>query len=216
MFITFEGIEGSSKSTQAKLLSKWLRRKGVDNLLTKEPGTILSKTCQQLRQLILNPKSDITARAEFFLYLADRAQHVEKYIMPALKEEKWVISDRYADSTYVYQGWGRNKGLGIDSDEILDIMQHATLGLTPDITFIMDLPVEIGLERAKKSNTEFKGGDRMELEDIKFHERLRSGFLQVADMSPVRCKVLNAEKSVEELHKEIIEVVSLHMGKEDE
>lgn len=203
-----EGIEGSGKSTQAKLLSKWLDEQKIGHLLTKEPGSILSKTCQQIREIILNPKNEITPRAEFFLYLADRAQHVEKCIMPALKSGQWVISDRYSDSTYVYQGYGRK--LGIDSEEMFSIMDHANFNITPDLTIVLDLPVSLGLKRARETNKEFVGGDRIENEDFKFFEKIRSGFLQVSALNPSRCHTLNAEGTIESLHSEIIEIVKEH------
>lgn len=198
MFITFEGIEGSSKTTQAELLSNWLNNQRLSHLLTKEPGTIISKECQQIRKLILDPKNDITPRAELFLYLADRAQHVEKIISPALKANQWVISDRYLDSTKIYQGIGR--GLGVEN--ITPMIDYASYGVMPDLTFIMDLPAEIGIARAKSSNTEFKGGDRMEREHIGFHESLRKGFLELSETHE-RYVVLDAMKSIEELHEDV-------------
>lgn len=205
MFITFEGIEGSSKTTQAGLLSEWLEDSGVEHLLTKEPGTVLSKECQQIRQLLLSPDNDLSPRAELLLYLADRAQHVDKCIKPALDSGKWVVSDRYSWSTFVYQGFGRDL---LDTETCFrDILSFAAGRLWPDLTFIMDLPVEIGLKRAKSSNVEFKGGDRMERESIEFHQTLRRGFLVVAENYPKTCVVLNAEKTIEELHEDVKEVL---------
>lgn len=202
MFITFEGIEGSSKTTQAGLLSSWLKGKGVNHVLTKEPGTVISKECQQIRELILNPKNNIAPRTEFFLYLADRAQHVEKCIMPALKQNVWVVSDRYVDSTKVYQGIGRDLGI----EKITPMIEYASHGLMPDMTFIMDLPAEIGVNRARRSNTEFEGGDRMEREHISFHNKLRTGFLELSGTHD-RYIVMDATKTIEELHREVIEIV---------
>lgn len=209
MFVTFEGIEGSSKTTQAGLLSDWLMKNDISHVLTKEPGTVLSKECQQIRQLLLNPNNDLAPTSELFLYLADRAQHVENCIRPALDDGKWVISDRYSWSTYVYQGYGRGyrfRGSGGDHwfNETLHI---AAGGLFPDLTFIMDLPVEIGLRRAKSSNEEFEGGDRMERETLEFHQTLREGFLEVAGKYPKRCIVLDARKTIKELHEEVREVL---------
>ncbi len=206
MFITFEGIEGSSKTTQAALLSQWLDELEIDHVLTKEPGTAISKECKQIRKILLDPESDIVSKAEFFLYLADRAQHVEKIIRPALDDYKWVISDRYSDSTYVYQGVGR--GLAEHSimvkEKMESMIDFAASYLVPDMTFIMDLPVEIGLKRARESNIEFEGGDRFEREELQFHERLRSGFLQIYDDNKYgRCRLLDATKTIEELHEEV-------------
>lgn len=206
MFVTFEGIEGSSKTTQAGLLSAWLNKQNINHLLTKEPGAVLSKECQQIRKLLLSPENDLSPRAELLLYLSDRAQHVDKCISPALEEGKWVVSDRYSWSTYVYQGFGRGliEDLGAFFRSTLD---YAAGNLWPDLTFIMDLPVEIGLSRAKSSNVEFKGGDRMEREALEFHQTLRQGFLQVAKSYPERCVVLDARKSIEELHGEVKEAL---------
>ncbi len=208
MFITFEGIEGSSKTTQAILLSQWLNELKIGHLLTKEPGASISKECRQIRKLLLDPESDIVSKAEFFLYLADRAQHVEKIIRPALDEGKLVISDRYSDSTYVYQGWGRR----LDSEKIGPMIDFAANYLEPDITFIMDLPAQVGLKRARESNTEFKGGDRFEKEELQFHERLRIGFLQVYGNNEYgRCKLLDATETIEELHKEVKHILSPYL-----
>jgi dTMP kinase len=195
MFVTFEGVEGSSKTTQAKLLSEWLE---IDHILTKEPGTHMVESCRKIRELILNPNNDISRRTEFFLYLADRAEHVEKCIEPALRNGKWVISDRYFDSTRVYQGIGRGLGL----EDISPMVAYATRGIMPDITFIMDVPAEIGLKRAMSSNKEFIGGDRMERESIDFHNSLREGFLEIAKTHE-RYIILDAKKSIPELHMEV-------------
>lgn len=202
MFISIEGIEGAGKSSQAQLLANWLKERGVNLLLTKEPGSIISKECQQIRKLILDPENNISSKAEFFLYLADRAQHVDKCIKPALDSNVWVISDRYVDSTKVYQGIGRDLGL----DQVSPMIEYASDGLMPDIVFILDIDVAKGISRARRSNTEFSGGDRMEREHISFHEKLRQGFLDIA-LSHKRYVLLNADKSIEELHYEITNIV---------
>lgn len=210
MFITFEGIEGSSKTTQAGLLSKWLEKNNIKHLLTKEPGSVISKECQQIRHLLLSPEYNISSKSELFLYLADRSQHVQNHIKPTLKKNEWVISDRYWLSTYVYQGYGRKLLESEDPTFFYEMIMYAADGVLPDITFVMDLPVEIGLKRAKRSNTEFEGGDRMELETISFHKRLRKGFLEMASDEPSKYEndgpyiILDARKSIEELHIEVI------------
>jgi len=211
MFITFEGVEGSSKTTQAGLLAKWLTEsKEMDCLLTKEPGSILSKECQDIRKILLDPNNDIDQTAELFLYLSDRAQHVGNYIMPAIDSGKWVISDRYTFSTMAYQGYGRGKlkEMGSWFTEALDLAAHNVM---PDIAFIMDLPVEVGLSRARNSNVEFAGGDRMEREAIDFHQRLRDGFLEIAKEHSDICVVLNAEKSIDELHEEVKNIIKEYL-----
>jgi len=211
MFISFEGIEGSSKSTQAGLLSEWLKDQGIDHLLTKEPGSVISKECQQIRHLLLSPDNDLGSRTELLLYLADRAQHVDKCIKPALDAGQWIISDRYSFSTYVYQGVGRGL-LTQMPDLFTDMLQYAQYNLMPDLIFVMDLPAEVGLVRAKSSNTEFEGGDRIERETLDFHKQLRQGFLRLADKYQDICVLMNAEKTIEELHEEVKQVLSKHMN----
>jgi dTMP kinase len=206
MFITFEGVEGSSKTTQATLLSKWLKEKNIKHVLTKEPGTPMVESCKKIRELLLNPLSNISNRTEFFLYLADRAEHVEKCIKPALDRNEWVISDRYFDSTRVYQGIGRALGM----DTISPMISYATHDIMPDITFIMDVPVEIGLSRAKKSNKEFEGGDRLERESVEFHNSLREGFLRVSNTHK-RYIVLDARKPIDVLHEEVKVILSKYI-----
>lgn len=202
MFISIEGVEGAGKSSQAILLSNWLKEKNIDHILTKEPGTVLSKECQQIRHLLLSPENDLSPRAELMLYLADRAQHVDNCIKPALDAGKWVVSDRYSFSSYVYQGISR--GFIDEYGELFkDMLGFAANDLWPDLTFIMDCPVEIGLKRAKLSNTEFEGGDRIERETTEFHQKLRTGFLNVAKKFEDRCVVLNAAKSINQIHEEI-------------
>lgn len=204
MFITFEGIEGSSKTTQAGLLSEWLTEIGVDNLLTKEPGSVLSRECQDIRRVLLSPENDLDSRAELFLYLADRAQHIDKCIYPALMKGKCVISDRFSLSTHAYQGYGREHRFLGQSDWFRQALDIAAYNVKPDMIFLMDLPVEVGLQRAKSSNTEFEGGDRMEREALEFHQTLRDGFLEIVeDYDEGRYVILNAEKSIEELHAEV-------------
>lgn len=206
MFITFEGIEGSSKTTQAGLLSKWLNENNIEHLLTKEPGSVISKECQEIRHLLLSPENNLCSRAELLLYLADRAQHIRRVISPNIKSGKWVVSDRFSFSTYAYQGWGRGF-CDLLGDSFLDMLNFAAYDIVPDLIFVMDLPVEVGLQRAKSSNQEFVGGDRMEREELSFHKKLRSGFLHLANKNSDKCVVLNAEKSIEEIHKEVKQVL---------
>jgi len=202
MFISFEGIEGSSKSTQTELLSEVLAERCISHIKTKEPGTPLIDICGKIRKLLLDPCNEMCDKAEFFLYLADRAEHVEKCIRPALQNNQWVISDRFMDSTLVYQGIGRELGIS----NINDMIEYATDRIVPDLVFIMDLPAGVGLARAKKSNREFKNGDRIEKESVLFHQRLRQGFLDVAGSSD-RYVVINAERSIAEIHEEIIDTI---------
>ena len=136
MFITFEGIDGSGKTSQSVELQAWLKTQDINCVLTKEPGAEVSPECLKIRRLILDPANDITSRTEFYLYLADRAQHVERVISPASKDGRWVVCDRYVDSTRIYQGVGRALGL----DTVDPMIFYASHGVMPDITFIMDMP----------------------------------------------------------------------------
>jgi len=211
MFITLEGIEGSGKTTQAALLSDWLNTQDIPNVLTKEPGTVLSKECQEIRRLLLSPDNDLDSRAELFLYLADRAQHVDKCIKPAIWNGEWVVSDRFSYSTFAYQGYGRNHRYVGQSDWFRQTLNIAAHDIKPDIAFIMDLPAEMGLDRARSSNVEFSGGDRIEREDISFHKTLRDGFLKIAEDYKHHCVVIEATKSIDEIHKEIISIVGKYV-----
>ena len=202
MFITIEGPEGSGKTTAALKLHEWLNERNIKNTLTKEPGALISKECQQIRALILDPNNNIAPKAEFFLYLADRAQHVSTLIEPILKSGTHIISDRFIDSTLVYQGVAR--GLGMD--QIKPMIEYASNNITPDLTFILDVDVETGLSRAKQSNTEFVGGDRMELENIEFHNSLRSGFLYLSKTAK-RYTVIDASQSTQEVFNDIVAVI---------
>lgn len=205
LFFSFEGIDGSSKSTQVQLLSEWMTKRSIAHILTKEPGSNHIEECVKIRELLLNPKYDLANNAELLLFLADRAQHVTKLIKPALAEGKHVICDRYADSTRVYQC-----ARGLSRSKVDMLIDFATDGLKPDLTFILDIPVEIGLKRARAKSA-YKDGDRMESAGTKFHEDVRHGFLKLAEsITEHRFRVINVAppKTIEEIHKEIIEHVS--------
>ena len=196
MFITFEGIEGSGKGTAIERVKEWLGKKGYPVLLTREPGG--SPLGRELRAFLLDARQSIAPEAELFLYLADRAQHVRQIIRPALESGKLVISDRYADSTIVYQGYGR--GLDVDALHALNTMavggplRAAAGGLWPDLTILLDVAPEIGLERARARNTalglEVLEG-RFEAESLAFHERIRFGYLTWADKHSDRFHIID-------------------------
>jgi dTMP kinase len=201
MFITFEGIDGSGKGTMLKLCLAWLGARGCPALQTREPGG--SPLGGRLREMLLNAEnSRITPEAELFLYLADRAQHVEEVIRPALRAGLTVLSDRYADSTIVYQGYGR----GLDIEELFRLNNLAVRGLWPDFTLVLDLDVHTGLERALKRNQELgltRKEGRFEAEEPAFHARIRSGYRSWAAGRPERIRLVDAEGSPEEVFARI-------------
>lgn len=189
VLITFEGVEGSGKSTQVELLARHLQRLGFDSVVSREPGG--TDIGERIRQILLDPcarpMDDLT---EMFLYLASRSQHVREKVMPALKQGKVVVLDRFADSSIAYQGYGRQLGERLVSR----LNKLAASALRPDLTFLVDLPVEVG--RARKQCSEL---DRLEREDVEFHERIRLGYLRLARRAPGRVKVLDGRKPAGEL-----------------
>lgn len=196
MFLTVEGVEGAGKSTLIQLLAKALELRGVTCLCTREPGGC--SLGRQIRPLLLQSSQNIDSRAELFLFLADRAQHVAETIRPALARGEWVLCDRYSDSTIAYQGYGR----GMDKDALQRLDSWASDNLWPDLTLLLDLPVEEGLARARARNglqhLEDAEG-RFEAEALTFHKRIRQGFLERAARWPERFRVLDARLSPEEL-----------------
>ncbi len=194
IFITIEGLDGSGKSTQIPRIKSFLEEKGYEVLLTREPGgTIIG---EKIRQILLDrDHKEISAVTEALLYAASRAQHVEQVIMPALKEGKAVLSDRFVDSSIAYQGKGR--GLGFKA--IVDINEFAVCGLKPDITILLDIDPEVGLDRVKAA----KGADRLEQEKLDFHRKVYEGYKDLADMYSDRIKVIDANKTIEEISREI-------------
>ena len=200
VFISFEGGEGSGKSTQTKLLKEWLEKNGETVLLTREPGG--TPLGNQLREILLDNKTGlISPRAEALMYAADRANHVFAKIRPALDKGEIVITDRYFDSSVAYQGAGRV----LLPAEVARISRWATESLTPTLTIIMDLPAEIGLARLDST-------DRLESEPLAFHERVRQEYLNLANTDPERFMIVDASLSIEQIHEIIIERVSSLKG----
>ena len=194
-FITFEGGEGCGKSTQIRILAERLRAAGKDVLLTREPGG--TELAEKIRALVREESADPpNIRAETLLFLASRAQVVENVIRPALAAGMWVLCDRFADSTFAYQGYGR----GLDLDEIKRINSFATGGLVPDRTVLLDVSPEVSAKRMRArevaTNTD---ADRMEKAGDDFHARLKKGFLELAAAEPERFAVISADGSVEEV-----------------
>lgn len=195
-FITFEGPEGSGKTTQMKLLRRFLIRQKISNVQTREPGG--SKLSTHLRNWILNRLDyALTTEAELFLFLADRAQHVREVIQPSLNDGKVILCDRYTDSTLAYQGGGRGFSM-----EILSKMNEiAARNLHPDLTILVDLPAPLGLRRVSKRG---RGKDRMEKEKIQFHQKVRKAFLEIARKEPKRFLVLDGSKPLENVYQDMI------------
>lgn len=206
-FITFEGIDGSGKSTQLRLLADDLRFRGFNVLTTQEPGgTPLGR---RLRQAFLETEENVAPMAELLCYAADRAQHVEFLIKPALAAGKIVISDRYADATAAYQGAGR----GFSETIIKQVIKLATGGLKPDLTVFFDLPVGLSLQRTNKRDEMGELKNRLDKENSEFYERVREAYLQIIAKEPKRFRVIDATKSVEEIHAEALEVLTKYLRK---
>jgi len=204
VFITFEGIEGCGKSTQARRLVNRLRDASVSLVFTLEPGG--TRVGSDIRKILLDSSnSGLSPLAELFLYEADRAQHVEEKIRPALEQGKWVVCDRFFDATTVYQGFAR----GQDMKLIRDLNEKACFGIRPDMTFLIDCPVEIGLKRALKRNEGVPqvGQDRFEREEKDFHEAVRQGYLTMANEDPERIVVVDCKLNQDELEAVIFEHV---------
>lgn len=203
MFITFEGIEGSGKSTQIGLLEEWLQERGRTVLRTLEPGG--SRLGKNLRGILLDvANSDLCSEAELFLYLADRAQHVRQVVRPALEAGHVVLCDRFVDSTVAYQGHGR----GLDPKLLHQFNDVAVAGTWPDRTYLLDLPPEVGLRRAFARNEEQRktaSEGRFEAESLSFHHRVREGYLTLAALHRERYVVLDATRSVQEIFETIKE-----------
>ncbi|WP_417463683.1 dTMP kinase [Kordiimonas sp.] len=202
-FLTFEGGEGAGKSTQIRLLANWLETQGVEVLLTREPGG--SPGAELIRDLLLKGAVDRWLPiSEALMLAAARADHIERTIKPALEAGKWVLCDRFYDSSVAYQGAGR----GVGVEEVQHIQKIAFGDMRPDLTLILDLPVEIGLKRAlaregAKSDME----DRFERMERSFHETLRQAFLSIAEQEPERCVVLDADQAIEQLQENLRKII---------
>ena len=193
MFISFEGIDKSGKTTQIRLLMNFLLSKNCSLVVTQEPGGTTSG--KRIKKIILGD-SEVDSLTELFLYLADRAQHVKEVIRPSLKKGKIVISDRYTDASLAYQGYGR--GLGFNLVNQLNL--KVTRGIQPDITFLLDLEPEKAICRGKRV-------DRIEKENLFFHKKVREGYLKIAKSNPSRVKLIKADVSFEKIHKMIKDVI---------
>ncbi|MEC4686532.1 MAG: dTMP kinase [Nitrospirota bacterium] len=194
VFITFEGIEGSGKSTVSELASKYLASNGFKVIHTYEPGDTAAG--KEIRSILLDPAhKGMHPVTELLLYFADRAEHVHHLIAPALKRGDVVLCDRFTDSTMAYQGFGR----GLDLKMLRDIDAVARDGVWPELTILLDLDVRAGLQR----NSHAGKKDRIEMEEIAFHERVREGFLSIARKEPERVKVVDASRPIDAVFAEV-------------
>lgn len=189
VFITFEGGDGSGKSTQARLLADWLQSTGRTVMQTREPGG--TELGLELREIVLHRRGDIAPRAEALIYAADRAHHIATKVRPAIERGEVVIQDRYLDSSVAYQGAGRV----LDGGEIRDLSLWATEGFLPDLTILLDLDEGVGRDRLKQ-RTKY---DRLEAEQADFHARVRAGYLELAAAEPERFLVLSATDSIQSI-----------------
>jgi dTMP kinase len=203
LFITFEGGDGSGKTTQSLLLYKYLKKRKCNAIFTREPGG--TKIAESIRKVLLDPRNKISPMTELLLYEASRAQHASELISPALEAGKIVICDRFTDATIAYQGFAR--GLGVALTETLNAI--ATGGISPDLTIYLDVPAGAGLKRArslKKFNK--RSADRLENENLAFHEKVREGYLKLAKQYPKRIKMLAPSGSIEDTQEKIIDIVN--------
>ena len=209
LFITFEGIDGCGKTTQISRFAATLRKTGIPILVTREPGG--TEIGQAIRDILLDvDNTNIAPLAELFLYAADRAQHVAEVIKPALAANKWVISDRYFDATIVYQGVVLEHYDGLI--EVLN--REATLDCQPDITFLLDCPAEVGLERIAKRDQQEKKRDRFERKTLDFHIKIRYGYLALANKHKDRFRIIDGTLAEQRVAKKIREVISPYLPKE--
>ena len=204
--ITFEGGDGTGKSTQVHALKSYLGKTGRSCIVTREPGGTVLGTA--IRKVLLEVgEHAIASSTELFLYLADRSQHVHEIILPAIGAGKIVLCDRFTDSTLAYQGYGR----GLDLARLRQLNDMASGATHPDLTFLLDCPVEFGLARTARRRAQFATGvgqkDRFEREEIDFHQKIRAGFLELARAEPRRFRVIDASQSIEEVSAAVRRII---------
>ena len=200
LFITFEGADGCGKTTQIELLNKYLQEKGFKTLVTREPGA--KGLGEKLREILLNYDGEVSPNCESFLFLADRAQHVDCVIKPALKKGIIVLCDRHTDSTVAYQGYGRQ----LDIEQIKKLNEIAVNGLKPNLTIVFDIDIETSMQRVGKTK------DRMESAGSEFFNRVRNGYLAIAKEEPNRVKIINSADTIENIHKQVVGLVKKSIG----
>lgn len=194
LFITFEGADGCGKTTQLNLLKEYFTDNGYEVVVTREPGA--KGLGEKLRDILLNYDGEVSDRCESFLFLADRAQHIDTIVKPALEQGKIILCDRHTDSTVAYQGYGR----GLDIEQINKLNNIATDGLKPDLTFVFDVDVETSMARV--------GGekDRMESSGNDFFNKVRNGYLEIAKCEPQRVKVIDAKLPIDKVFEQVLSV----------
>jgi len=196
-FITLEGIEGSGKTSSIKSITNLLDEKGISYVVTREPGG--SSIGSELRSILLDPQTNISSEVELMLMLADRKDHVEQVILPNLKTGNWVISDRFMDSSFAYQGGGRK----LDTKMINSFSRNLNLPI-PDLTLLFDVPVEISLSRVKARGDP----DRFEQEEIDFHNRIREAYLELAEQNVNRIQIIDSSQAIEDMLKSVEEKIN--------
>jgi len=209
-FITFEGVEGSGKTTQIRLAGEFLREKGLPVTVTQEPGG--TPLGERIREILLNQNGfDISGEAEVFLFAAARAQHTDRLILPALEKGQVILCDRFSDATIAYQAYGR----GLPLEAVREVCRLASRGLSPRLTLLFDLPVERGLERAFRRiavREERSREDRFEREHLDFHRRIREGYLDIARQEPGRVKIIDATRDIESTRREVRTILASFLG----
>lgn len=195
LFITFEGADGCGKTTQLNLLEKYLKDKGLDVIVTREPGA--KGLGEKFREILLNYDGIVSDRCESFLFLADRAQNIDTIVKPAVFSGKIVLCDRHIDSSVAYQGYGR----GLDIQQIKNLNLLATGGMLPDLTIVFDIDIETSMQRVGKNK------DRMENSGNEFFNRVRNGYLELAKQEPDRIKVVDSTASIDDIHNKVKNIV---------
>ena len=196
LFITFEGADGCGKTTQSKLVQEYLEQSGYEVVWTREPGA--KGLGQKIRELLLHYDGNVAPMCEAFLFLADRAQHIEHLIKPAVESGKIVICDRHTDSTIAYQGYGR----GEDIKQLKYLNELATGSIKPDLTFVFDVTTDVAQQRVGDEK------DRMESAGIEFHKKVRQGYLEIAKLEPERVQVIDANNGIEKVFEDTKKILN--------
>lgn len=200
LFITFEGADGCGKTTQLNLLKEYLENSGYEVVLTREPGG--KGLGEKVREILLNYDGEVSNRCESFLFLADRAQNIDIIVNPAIEQGKIVLCDRHTDSSVAYQGYGR----GLDINQINTLNNLATNNKKPDLTLVFDVDIETSMQRVGNEK------DRMESAGKEFFNRVRNGYLELAKQEPDRIKVIDSTKSIQEVQKDVLEIIKTKLN----